>query len=178
MSKFSRKIILVLITAVFGLIGMLFAGFGTNLITRQQPQSVSSFLPNLQVLVVPASAQAGLTYSCQNSGNHIVTITSGAYSPWSDGSRQWRTLIYIYVNRDIVWGNRQGHIEPAQSDAAIGQWEGSGNSDNQKTAAEVGHGNNIDVYCNAGQQLHFVAIDDENSYAGNQGSVQLSIQPN
>lgn len=130
---------------------------------------------------VPSDHDMGVTFEVPTSGRYAIALSGGAYSPWPDGSRQWRTIVHIYVGREISWHDCRGygHIEPCDPDLRIGLWEDDTSRPGQAAAAAAGSAlPPLVVDLQAGTILRFVTIDEQGAYAypgPNTGTVTLSI---
>lgn len=132
-------------------------------------------------IYVPANAEDGVTFRCNSTGDHTVTILGGAYTPFpehygmDENSRKWRTFLTGYVNvAQPDWGNDNqpqngsslGCIEPDSGwDREAAQQCGLSPRDNSQT-----------IFCVEGQYLRFVAKDVRGQYSDNFGGIILSIQ--
>lgn len=135
-----------------------------------------------ETLNVPGAAEAGVTFTAPETGTYAITIVAGAYSPWprdNDAHNQWRTLLYIYRDRAIEWGDRgYGLLEPFHPDYSLGLWENDASLPAEAAAAEAGKGSQIHVDLQAGDRLLFVPIDQQGAYASpapNRGSVTVTV---
>jgi hypothetical protein len=136
----------------------------------------------VDLINVPGNTVEGVVYDCPTTGTYLIRIDSGAYSPWSQGigpnNGMWRTLLYIYIDSEVIWGdNGTGFIAPISSDdvimKTIGNFE-TPNSDRTK-AEEDGIGKEIIIDCTVGSYLRFMPADAQGSQEDNFGEMQLSI---
>jgi hypothetical protein len=136
-----------------------------------QPQ----FLTRLELSPV---TEEGIVFQCDRSGQYIVTIESGVYSPWSGGAGgQWRSYFMIYRNEQVNWQQNQfGFVAPAPGSnetGAIGLMERPDQTREQAEQAAIGRFTRVS--CEAGQYLRFIGADERGAYADNFGSVMVRI---
>ena len=129
---------------------------------------------------VPGYLEDGARFNCEKTGRYVITIDSGAYSPWPTddypGNQGWLTTLYIYENGSVEWGTREtGLTGPVSPDYSIGWGEPK---PTQSEAESVARGMSITVDLQAGDYLTFVPIDEQTAYnypANNRGEVVLSV---
>jgi len=136
----------------------------------------------IAAIEVEANLETGVRFPCPATGNYQLVLEGGAYSPWPNGaSGQWRTMVYAYINHEIVWNqNQYGFVAPApigtpsRDIAAVGRMEIQ--TDDTMTSAETrGRGDYDMFYCQAGQTILFVTMDERRAYGDNFGSVTLGL---
>lgn len=133
-------------------------------------------------LRVPSYDENGVTYTCPETGDYIITIVDGVYSPWPSTTRtednpQWRTYLTVYVNNDVYWGIVDEIYQPVPvgtNDKFIGNLEIPYES--RWEATRRGKGWQRTVFCEQSQYLRFVARDERGRHFDNEGHIWLSIQ--
>jgi hypothetical protein len=148
-----------------------------------QITSIVTTLPTIVATIdVPANQENGVTYHCEKSGQYTIIVEGGSYSTWRDGlgpnGGQWRTKLYVYANRSVVWGKTSfGFMEPSSTGdnqtTSVGKLELPNGT--RATAETAGKGQMTTINCNSGQYLRFVAVDQQATYGDNIGKMQLSI---
>lgn len=148
----------------------------------QPTANISSQRTLVDTIEVPASSEIPVSFSCPSDGTYELVLEEGAYSPWQNGvGGQWRTMVYAYVNNDVLWERNQFSFiapapvgTPSQDMAAVGRMEMQ-NNDTQANAASLGRGDADRIYCQAGQPVNFITMDERGSYSDNFGSITIGI---
>jgi len=128
-------------------------------------------------ITVPGNASTGVIWECPETTEYSISLVEGAYSGWALNVRndQWRTIIYIYINRELERGDANtvtwGAYAPVNPDGSVGSGDFV-----TKELAEASNSTRPPTVltCNEGQYLRFLPIDNGN-YADNVGSVEIGI---
>ena len=138
--------------------------------------------PTPVALTIAGSASNGVRYSIPSDGVYRITVTGGAYSPWTDdGTRQgqWRTLLDVYLDNAswAVTSYSQGPNDYTPSVAARIGFVGCDFDWNDKaTATACGQRSTpFERRLDAGHGLVLVPIDSEGEYVGNREQVFVLI---
>lgn len=133
-------------------------------------------------LTIAGNASNGVRYSVPRDGVYRITVTGGAYSPWTDdGTRQgqWRTLLDVYLDNAswAVTSYSSGPKDYTPSVAARIGFVGCDTDWNDKaTATACGlRSTPLQRPLNAGQGLVLMPIDSEGEYVGNREQVYVLI---
>lgn len=146
---------------------------------------VDSFAPypplplgeDLGTLIVPGDAHEGVRLEAEESGAYLIRIRSGVYSPWpqdNDDNDQWRSILYLYKNREVEWSQEPWGLQPANPDYTLGFWEKPGE---ERVIAEQRAVNaTVGVALQPGDFLWIMPIDVQDAYQGNRGQVILHVE--
>ena len=134
--------------------------------------------PQAYTQVLQSASQDGTVFSCPVTGEYTITIQSGAYSPFANGSGgKWRTFFTVYHNENVVFAkNQYGVVAPAagaNETIGIGNMELAGQSKDQ--AELTGRGGTVVTTCKQGEYLRFVAADEKGAYKDNFGTVTIEL---
>lgn len=130
-------------------------------------------------LTIPSYQEAGVRFDAPRNGTYKILFLGGAYSPYASDNgndNKWRTILRIYKNRDIEWGERFTLIEPINSDFQLGDFE-TGNPSEAEAEARA-KGTYINLSLNMGDYLIIVAVDEKGSYlfeGKNRGDLYLQV---
>ena len=127
-------------------------------------------------VTVAGTAQNGVSFTAQASGNYQITIASGAYSTYPcdqqpSGVKSWLTVVRLYKNKPIQWGvGDTGLLTPTNFDGSVG-------SAYFATEAEAAASQSppFPISLQGGDKLIFVPVDEEGHYSDNCGQVVVRI---
>jgi PKD repeat protein len=128
-----------------------------------------------QTIYIPGNVE-GTTFKADVAGLYKFTITGGAYEDCPpdcqisyDSQENWRTILHLFKNRDIDWGNNV----PTNSDFVIGD----GNEQlTPELAEQIGIGSNISIYLKANDYINLIASDCRYCYGDNLGGINISVE--
>jgi hypothetical protein len=135
--------------------------------------------PIVSPVRVPGGAGNGVSFPCPG-GRHTISYVDGAYSPWpqDNGRRnQWRTVVRIFIDRSLEWGDENGFRQPkrdADNIMQFGVWEEEG--ENYQMAVARSHRDVHPAPIAPCRELIIVPIDVQDSYPGNRGEVVLNVE--
>lgn len=161
------------------------AYYGLHDQSLQAKPVVDSFAPypslplkeDLGTLIVPGDAHEGVRFDADKSGAYLIRIRSGVYSPWpqaNDDNEQWRSILYIYRNREVEWKQKPWGLEPDNPDYTLGLWENPG--EEREMAEQRGINATVGIALQPGEFIRIMPIDVQDAYQGNRGEVILHIQ--
>jgi len=161
---------------------------------RRQPgvcfQANVNYVVLPAIISVPGLQEDGIKFQIYITGKYSIQIADGAYSPFpfeGMSNKEWRTLIYIYKNQQVIWEERvkaippdnpnETYFEPSKTSiiGSIGEWEVT----TQDEAERLGKIQTPLVFeLQADDFLIFVPLDDMGWYrnpSDNRGEVYLEI---
>ncbi len=119
--------------------------------------------------IVSGKDSDGEIWHAPATGIYRLEYSSGAYSPWPDATGCdpkgcWKTTIFIYKNRDVVWLPNGTMIQPGEPDWSIGDdaWQQT-----PELAEEIaGMSNGVVIELETGDYLNLIAVDGKESPPG------------
>jgi hypothetical protein len=145
---------------------------------------IPAFGPSPRPASFPISIQGdleqGLPLITTGDGLHTFTFANDVYSPWSSqqsGNNQWRSIVFGYRNRPILWGPRSSVLEPIDPDFQVGRWD-SILPETEAAAINASHGFTATIDLSVGDRLLLVPIDQQGTYHENRGQTAYSLQLN
>jgi hypothetical protein len=128
-------------------------------------------------ITVWAIEENGIRVDIQNSGIYMLSYLGDAYSPWPNEQEQgyqgWTTIVRVYVNRPVEWGQTEyGLNGPINQDAYLGP---GGYYLDKNDAIMASNGDSRTLRLNAGDYLTLVVLDEQGRYFDNKGKVDVQI---
>lgn len=141
------------------------------------PPATNTPEPVTRVIPVWAIEENGARVNVGTSGVYKVAYLGDAYSPWPneqyEGYRGWTTIVRIYVNRPIEWGQTDyGLSGPINWDDYLSP--GDYYLDKSQATASATRDSRT-LRLSAGDYLILVTLDERGRYSDNQGKVDIGI---
>lgn len=125
---------------------------------------------------VSSNAHNGVELPTQEDGTYLLKIRSGVYSPWPENTgqdEQWRSIIYLYKNREIEWVQREWGSEPGFPDFQVGYWEIPGETRDEAELRALD--STTGMVLEGGDLLRLIGVDVQSSYGDNRGDVVIDV---
>lgn len=157
--------------------------------TRPPVPTPTRALLSLGRITLQGASEEGFKFVAPQDGQYIFKYSSGVYSPFPNadpGRPQWRTGVSVYLNRPIVWVQRQRnpedsssitYREPGQSDDYFSTYVKGVTRAEATALAQAAP--SLQFGLRKGEYLIFVATDDQGWYvnpAPNVGEVIFDVQ--
>ncbi len=142
----------------------------TNAPTPIVPTPESTIPVVSDIKIVSGKDSDGEVWYAPATGRYRVLYTGGAYTPWPgevgcDPKGCWKTTVFVYRNRDVVWLPSGGSwVQPGEPDLRIGDDAWQQTPILAEEIARLSNGITIDL--EAGEYLSFIAIDGKDPAPG------------
>jgi hypothetical protein len=122
--------------------------------------------------------ETGITFRTEETGKYQIEIESGAYSPFPDGSGQWRTVVFIYHNKTVQRGDAgYGPNTPSNPTYKLGCPPDFSKKEEAEECPKLYSDRKVlEVSLQKGDTLILMPIDQFGAYSRNQGNLKLVIK--
>jgi pimeloyl-ACP methyl ester carboxylesterase len=133
-------------------------------------------IPGATQIFVSALSESGTTYTAPAADTYRFTIADGAFRTCEQGDCHtgWRTKMFLYVNRPVIWSAQCGedNVGPGDWDYELGTWTFYST---RQRAEEVSRGMYVDVPLAKDDYVTLVIWDCRGVWGDNSGGITIQV---